>query len=153
MDNFLLMLLQHEKQEILETNTYTCQFGLILTEAEIQVLMDARNQCLKEQQRVEFGEGILKKMIYAFCDSDYIYQENYVDTLSRLQDIFYLYKNESMDELTDDELIEYMRKSFDETCHGSLDYLEETCLEEFARNIRRSTHKFIGRYMAENEQG
>ena len=56
-----------------------------------------------------------------------------------------------MDELTDDELIEYMRKSFDETCQGSLDYLEETCLEEFARNIRRSTHKFIGRYGVENE--
>ena len=33
-------------------------------------------------------------------------QENYADTLMRLQDIFYLYKNESLDELTDDELLE-----------------------------------------------
>lgn len=151
MDNFLLMLLQHEKQEILETNTYTCQFGLSLTEAEIQVLMDARNQCLKEQQRVEFGEGILKKMIYAFCDSDYIYQENYADTLVALQDIFYLYKNESMDDLTDDELIAYMRKNFDEICQGSLEYLADTCLENFARKIRVSTCGFIGRYEEDDD--
>lgn len=151
MDNFLLMLLQHEKQEILETNTYTCQFGLSLTEAEIQVLMDARKQCLKEQQRVEFGEGILKKMIYAFCDSDYIYQENYADTLVALQDIFYLYKNESMDDLTDDELIAYMRKNFDELCQGSLEYLADTCLENFARKIRVSTRGFIGRYAEDDD--
>lgn len=56
-----------------------------------------------------------------------------------------------MDELADDELIEYMREAFDEACQGSLDYLEETCLEKFSRNIRSSTHKFIGRYAEENE--
>ena len=94
---------------------------------------------------MEFGEGILKKLILAFCDSSYIYQENYVDTLIRLQEIFYLYKNESMDELTDDELIDYMRESFEEKCQGSLEHLEDTCLEEFAREIRKKTNKFIGR--------
>ena len=49
-------------------------------------------------------------------------QENYADTLMRLQDIFYLYKNESLDELTDDErtiilkgcLINYYRDSSEE---------------------------------------
>ena len=152
-EDYLVALSQYRKQEVLRSNEYTCQFGLSLSEQDIEELMIVRRECLQEHQRVEFGKGVLEKLIYAFCDSSYIYQENYVDTLSRLQDIFYLYKNESMDELTDDELIEYMRKSFDETCHGSLDYLEETCLEEFARNIRRSTHKFIGRYVTENEQG
>ena len=135
-------------------NTYILRMGAILILlGVIGLTCSITAQYFAAKASVEFGKGVLEKLIYAFCDSSYIYQENYVDTLSRLQDIFYLYKNESMDELTDDELIEYMRKTFDETCHGSLDYLEETCLEEFARNIRRSTHKFIGRYMAENEQG
>ena len=48
-------------------------------------------------------------------------QENYADTLMRLQDIFYLYKNESLDELTDDELLEYMKEKFDGICAGDLD--------------------------------
>lgn len=151
MENYLWALSRQEKQEVLRSNEYTSKFGLSLSEQDVEELMLVRKECLQEHQRVEFGKGVIDKLIYAFCDSPYIYQENYVDTLSKLQDIFYLYKNESMDELTDDELIEYMRKSFDEICRGSLEYLEETCLEEFARNIRRSTHRFMGRYVVENE--
>lgn len=151
MENYLWALSRQTKQEVLRSNEYTSKFGLSLSEQDVEELMIVRRECLQEHQRVEFGKGVIEKLIYAFCDSPYIYQENYADTLSRLQDIFYLYKNESMDELTDDELIEYMRKSFDETCQGSLDYLEETCLEEFARNIRRSTRRFMGRYVVENE--
>ena len=47
----------------------------------------------QKQKRVEFGEGIVPKIIYEFCDSNYIDQNNYVDTIIRLQEIFYLYKN------------------------------------------------------------
>lgn len=80
------------------------------------------------------------------CDSPYIYQDNYLDSLERLQEIFYLYKNESLDEITDDELLDYMKYKFDGICQGSLDYLEDTCLERFARNIRGETRKFFGKY-------
>ena len=149
--DYLAALSQYYKQELISSNEYTCRFGLRLFEQDVEKLMIARMECLTEYQRIEFGKGVLEKLIYAFCDSLYIYQENYADTLVRLQNIFYLYKNESMDELTDDELIEYMRKSFDDVCQGSLEYLEDTCLEEFARNIRNTTHKFIGRYTVKDE--
>ena len=89
---------------------------------------------------MEFGGGVFQKLIYAFCDSVYIRQDNYADTLASLQDIFYLYKNESMDILTDDELIELMREAFDGECEGSLEYLEETCLEQIARAIRGGSY-------------
>ena len=145
--NWLLQL--SEKNEItavLNTNQYTERFGLVLSEEEAKLLVQERFESLKEQQRVEFGKGILDKLIYAFCDSAYIFQDNYVDAITRLQEIFYLYKNESMDELTDDELIDYMKDAFENECQGSLDYLEDTCLELFAREIREKTRKFIGRY-------
>ena len=138
-----------EKNEItavLNTNQYTERFGLVLSEEEAKLLVQERFENLKEQQRVEFGKGILDKLIYTFCDSAYIFQDNYVDAITRLQEIFYLYKNESMDELTDDELIDYMKDAFENECQGSLDYLEDTCLELFAREIREKTRKFIGRY-------
>ena len=131
--------------DIIKTNSQTDKFNLTLSGEDIELLLAERKEMLRQWQRVEFGEGILKKLIFAFCDSSYIYQENYVDTLIRLQEIFYLYKNESMDELTDDELIDYMRESFEEKCQGSLEHLEDTCLEEFARKIRKKTNKFIGR--------
>lgn len=39
-----------------------------------------------------------------------------------------------------------MKYKFDGICQGSLDYLEDTCLERFARNIRGETRKFFGKY-------
>lgn len=140
-----------EEAAIQNMNDYTQQFGLTLSEEEAGLLACARRESLKEQQRVEFGGGILEKLMRAFCESAYIYQEIWADTLTRLQDIFYLYKNESMDELTDDELIEVMREAFDGECQGSLEYLEDTCLEDFARKVRAGTHKFFGRYRVDGE--
>lgn len=68
-----------------------------------------------------------------------------METITRLQEIFYLYKNESMDELTDDELLDYMKEAFEGECEGSLEFLEETVLEGFARNIRREGNFFFGK--------
>lgn len=133
------MLLADESKQaaaVKAANDYTQKFGLVLNEEEASLLFAERREVLKKQQRVEFGEGILPKLIFAFCDSPYIYQDNYAETLGRLQEIFYFYKNESMDEFTDDELIEAMKDLFDGECQGSLDYLEDTGLERLARNAR-----------------
>lgn len=138
-------------QKVVSCNQYSEKFGVRLTEEEAKVLLLARKDSLKEQERIEFGDGILPKIIVAFCDSPFIYQDNYVATLEALQNIFYLYKNESLDELTDDELLEYMKDHFDGECQGSLDYLEDTSLERFARNVRSRSHGSIGRYLLAQE--
>ena len=158
-----LMSEQNQLENVMETNRFTQKFGLSLSDEEAEILVADRRDSLQEQRRVEFGEGILPKLIFAFCDSPYIYQDNYVDTIGRLQDIFYLYKNESMDEATDDELIEFMKEQFEGECKGSLEHLEDTSLEQFARDIRRKTQMrisietadmaqdFIGGYGEDNE--
>ena len=137
---------QNQIQRVMETNQKTEKFGLVLTKEDAKALVERRKENLKEQQRIEFGEGILPKLIFTFCDSPYIYQDNYVDTISRLQEIFYLYKNESMDEFSDDELLDFMKNAFDGECEGSLEYLEETCLEELARSVRKEGKNFFGKY-------
>ncbi len=150
--NFMQSLsVQNQLQNVIKTNQYTERFGLTLTEEEAGLLLTDRLDSLKEQQRIEFGEGILPKLIFTFCDSPYIYQDNYVDTIGRLQEIFYLYKNESLDEVTDDELLEYMKEAFEGDCQGSLDYLEDTSLDYFARTIREGSFRFIGKRGDEDE--
>lgn len=127
---------KNQLQKVMETNKKTEQFGLELSQEDAKLLVEARGEELRTQKRVEFGEGILPKIIFAFCDSSYLSQDNYVETVVRLQEIFYLFKNESMDLLTDDELLEFMREQYEQTCFGDLDYLESTCLESFAREVR-----------------
>lgn len=131
-------------QKILNCNKFTKSFGICLSNEEALSLLQSRKESLKEQQRVEFGESILEKLIFAFCDSPYIYQDNYSDTIERLLDIFYLYKNESMDEYNDDELLEIMKNYFDGICQGDLEYLEGTCLEIVGRNARRNYKGYLG---------
>lgn len=142
--DFLELLSERNQiQAIVEMNQKTERFGLMLTEEDAKMLAESRKTELREQRRVEFGEGILPKLIFTFCDSPYIAQEDYVDTIARLQEIFYLYKNESMDELTDDELLEFMENAFNGECKGELEYLEGTVLEAFARNIRSEGKSFF----------
>jgi len=148
-ENMFLSILgkgQYQIEKLTDCNQYSQKFGVSLSKNDALMLLEARKSSLKEQERIEFGGGILPKLIFAFCDSPFIYQDNYVETLESLQDIFYLYKNESLDELTDDELIDYMKNHFDNDCQGSLEYLEDTCLEDFARSIREGTRGFIGKY-------
>ncbi len=138
MDKDWIVLLQQKNQleKVIETNKATEQFGLVLNEQDAKLILEERKDTLQKQKRVEFGEGIVPKIIYEFCDSDYIDQNNYVDTIIRLQEIFYLYKNEMQDEITDDELLHLMKEQFELICFGDLDYLEGTCLANFAQAIR-----------------
>ena len=133
-----MILLQQKNQleKVIETNKTTEQFGLVLSEQDAKLILEERKDTLQKQKRVEFGEGIVPKIIYEFCDSNYIDQNNYVDTIIRLQEIFYLYKNEMQDEITDDELLHLMKEQFELICFGDLDYLEGTCLANFAQAIR-----------------
>lgn len=120
----------------METNQASAQYGLILTEQDAGLILEERKQTLQEQKRVEFGESLVPKIISEFCDSDYIDQSHYVDTIIRLQEIFFLYKNEMLDEITDEELLHLMKEQYEEICFGDLDYLESTCLANFAKAVR-----------------
>ncbi|MBA4688333.1 MAG: hypothetical protein H2184_14355 [Candidatus Galacturonibacter soehngenii] len=135
---------KNQLEQIIKCNDVTQKFGLRLSNKEGLELLKNKNDILKTQERIEFGEGILTKIIFTFCDSPFIYQDNYVEMIEGLTEIFYLYKNESMDELTDDELLAYMKSCFDGKCQGDLDYLEGTCLEAFCREIREKGPGIMG---------
>lgn len=123
-------------EELRDCNAFTSRFGLSLSDRQIQSLVEKRLEALSSTGRVEFGCGITKKLIREFCDSPYIMQENYEETILELLDSFYYFKNESEDRISDDELIAFMRRHFDTTCQGSLEYLSGTTLEDLCRNTR-----------------
>ncbi len=136
LSSFTELMQRNETAAILKCNEYTSCYGVSLTEEDVRELAAFRKETLKSEERLELGKSILKKLIYEFCDSPYIYQANYAETLGELQRIFYLYKNECMDAVSDDELLTVMKQAFDGSCEGSLENLEDTVLQSFARNIR-----------------
>lgn len=138
-DNFYLSILNNKKQEeitkIIKTNEYTYKYGLILKQEEVNNIIERRLETLKDTQRIEFGEWAIDKIIKEFCDSPYISGQNYAETIYELIDIFYYYKNETQDLITDDELLTFMKKHFDGISQGSLDYLAGTVLDRMCTNL------------------
>ena len=124
---------QIEIANIKKCNEYTNKYGLILSDNQISNLLEKRKETLKETGRIELRVGIIDKLIKEFCDSPYVNQENFAETLYELIEIFYEYKNETMDLITDDELLAFMKKSFDGICQGNLEYLSGTILYKMRR--------------------
>ena len=117
-------IMQYAVNSILTCNEQTTQYGLTLTAEQAAALVISRNESLKSSGRVEFGGGVIEKNIHAFADFPYINPENYEETLHRLIDIFYSFKSETWEAVSDNQLIEFMKEAFDGSCRGSLELLE-----------------------------
>ncbi len=63
-------------------------------------------------------------------------QDNYVETLNELQEIFYYLRNETEDKIGDVKLINQMMDYFNGPCAGSIELLRSK-MEELADNFRR----------------
>ena len=123
----------------------TARFGLRLSRAQIARIVDKRFQALKDTGRVEFGRGVVRGLIEAFCDSPYMHREDYEETVAELIDSFYYFRGESDGLIPDEDLIECMRRHFDEVCQGSLEMLNGTTLSELIRGTRFGQPVDIGR--------
>ena len=122
--------------QVMECNQKNKTYRLALNGQVPSVLIKTRNDALTSFGRIEFGGGILPKLIETFRDSPYLYQGNYASMLHELTETFYYFKNESLDRLSDGELLSYMRKYFDTNCHGSIELLQCRELEQLTRAIR-----------------
>ncbi|SHI22098.1 DUF6323 family protein [Desulfosporosinus lacus] len=122
--------------ELEKCNDLTVQFGLRLSQCDAVDLVETRNLALKDNGRIEFGGGVIEKIIREFCNSPYLSMPNYAESLHDLTDMFYYYKNETLDLMSDDDLIKFMKQRFDGICQGSLELLSGRELANMARNIR-----------------
>ena len=137
-DSYLEIINKRKQTEIAnikKCNEYTSKYGLILSDNQIENILERRKETLKETGRVELREGIIDKLIKEFCDSPYMNQENFANNLYELIEMFYEYKNETMDLITDDELIEFMKNSFDGIAQGDLEYLYGTIMYKMRENL------------------
>lgn len=131
----LSALEQRLKSELSACNGMTGKYGLTLSESAVLAIARKRAETLLETGRVEFGESVIPKLIEAFCDSSYLLQDDYEETLCALTEAFYSFKNDCFDRLTDDELIKCLRACYD-AYEGGLDAVCSLTMEELLRGRR-----------------
>lgn len=91
-------------RQIINCNEITARYGLILSQACAQELVETRAEALSSNGRMEFTGDIIIKLITRFCDSPFLSQFNYAATLNKLIETLYYFKNETLDRISDDEL-------------------------------------------------
>ncbi len=115
--------------------------GAATTPEEVRALALRHQEVLRETGRVEFGEGVLPKLAFAFCDSPHIHPEEYAAALDSLMTCFYYFKGELREQMGDDALIDAMKRYFDGVCQGSVEYLQGTLLEALAEAARKAEYE------------
>lgn len=125
---------QENINNLVSMNEITKDKKLVLSLKEILMLIENKNNILKDIGRVEIGKSIIDDIIYTFYDSGYIDSDNYFETINELINIFYMYQDKFSDYLIDEEIILYLRKCFDET-GGSLELLSSVSFDKLNTRI------------------
>lgn len=120
---------------LLAQNQVTAAYGLTLSRAQAISLLQSHHRALNRAGRLSFGGGILDPIIALFHASPYLTKDNYADTLAELVSLFYDFKNETMDLVSDDALLDWMKTAFDGGCAGSITLLAQA-LDALSRHIR-----------------
>ena len=123
-------------RELASCNRVLQRYGLSLSAEDVQTLVVGRVEALETSDRVEFGGGVAKELVLGFAGSPHVSQDTFVETLLELQDIFYEFKNESLEQITDDELVQTMRSLYDDVANGDIGRLAEALLDGLGRHVR-----------------
>lgn len=126
---------QQMVDHILACNETTKAYGLALTQQQAFALVNTQQEALRKTGRIELNGNTINELIFAFCDSPYLLEQNYETTLQELIQLFYDYKNETWDMIADQTLIKFMKETFEEYCQGSLELLSGQVLPQLAYHI------------------
>lgn len=137
--NIILSSLQNEaiivaKNEILKINEESSAYGLILTPEDVEEIIKSRAHSLKTYGRIDLNMDVTKKLINKIYTSQYTDKDDYVEIINDLQDIFYYLKNETLDEISDYEIIDIIVEFYEKTS-GRMDNIQNLS-EKFALDYR-----------------
>jgi len=143
--SFTQLSKKEQVNKVLECNNRSLDFGLALTQKQVEQILETRDQALQTNQRIEFQSTIIEDIIEEFMDSQFITKYNYAEIIEGLIEIFYYYKDETEEyNLSDEEIIHYLKVAYDGVCQGSLDSLYEEQLSKLIDSISQNLDIYEG---------
>lgn len=129
------MMIQKEVTGILKCNDVSSRYGIVLKESDARELVAVRLKVVNEVGLIEFKSIIVEAIVLAFCDSQFITKYDYLDVLSQLVEIFYYYRKELDELMSDEDIIKYMQLAFEGPCQGSLEQLSDYQLDKLLDDL------------------
>lgn len=122
--------------QILALRERAISYGLVISPKDASALAEVGVEQLHEQERVEFAQSAVVKIIHKFMESGYISQSDFVETVSELIAVFYEVKEESLDVISDDDVIFAMFDCFENISNGDIELLRTRDLERLIRRAK-----------------
>lgn len=124
-------------KELMLLGDKTAQYGITLSEKDCLEIAECRYESLKENERIEVGLGATQKIIEAFCESGYVNQNNFSETVEGLLECFYMIKTETNDKVDDETVLEILKYLFEEDAGGDVSKIYDcAALEEYIRKVK-----------------
>lgn len=127
--------------ELISLNEKTAEYGITLSEKDCAEIAEFRSEALRESERIEIGVGAVRRIIEEFCDSGYVSQRSFKDTVEGLLECFYTIKSETDDRVSDDEVLSFLKYLFETEAGGDVSRLY-TCdaFDMFISGVNRGDH-------------
>lgn len=113
-----------QKNEILNLNERSQEYGLILTPDDVDNIVKSRNHTLNSYGRIDLNMDVTKEIMEILYKSKFTDKDDYVEMINDLVEIFYFLKNETFDEISDKEIIEIIGEFYEET-RGRIDNIQD----------------------------
>lgn len=121
----LVIMKAQEKSQLMLCNDYTEVYGLQLSEDQVTELVEYQSDALLRHKRFEFAGGILEQLVRGICTSSWVHQDNYLETLEELLDVFYEFRNLRGPEVGDQEILDLIVERFEDFSQGVSEYIGE----------------------------
>ena len=123
-----------QKNEILNLNERSQEYGLILTPDDVENIVKSRNHTLNSYGRIDLNMDVTKEIMEILYKSQFTDKDDYVEMINDLVEIFYFLKNETLDEISDKEIIEIIGEFYEET-RGRIDNIQDKA-EKFSKDYK-----------------
>lgn len=105
---------EQSSKKLMKLNDESINYGLVLSPKDINDIIKHTNETLIKIGRIETSTEALEKIIEIVYSSPYTDKDNYVENINDMQEIFYYFKNQVLDLLSDDKVIEILERTYDE---------------------------------------
>ena len=127
-------LTEKSSKKLIKLNNESINYGLVLSEKDVKNIMKHTNETLTKIGRIETSTSSLEKIIEIVYSSPYTDKENYVENINDMQEIFYYFKSEVLDLISDDEVIEILEKTYEDK-KGEM-FQIQGAIDDFAKEFK-----------------
>lgn len=124
--------------EVFKLNYKLKKYNLCISKLDAIDIVETRDRTLSAHGRVELNMSIINSIVGQIAKSHYINQDNLVETINDMYEVFHYIKNLTSDLLPDEKVLKAIMYFFNEVYNGSIDLLKGKGVDKIIDNFKNN---------------